>query len=346
MIIKFICRIFTATAAISMAPGAAAGDISELYRGKTVTILVGYGAGGAYGRTSLLLAAHLSKVIPGKPNIVVQHMPGAGGLKATNFFYNVAPRHGLNLLMPSEMTVVSELLQPEKVKFRSKDFTWLGRVFGQNATLAFRRDSGIKTLKDLTEKPASVASSGKGSPSFTVPAMLNGLLGTKLNIITGYRGSRNMQLAMEQREVQGVALGWTAWASARACWFKGGDRSFAVALVQSGLTRQKGIEHVPLVQDFLTTDEDKDVARLLATSSVIGRGLVLPPGAPKRLAKPLREAFNVTTRDVAFIKDAYRRGLLVDPLTGEQIQTMIDQTLALPKAIVQRARKMIFGRTR
>lgn len=340
---KLICALSAAATVALVATSAVAQDISDVYKGRTVTILVGYGAGGTYGRTSLLLANHLGRVIPGNPNIVVQHMPGAGGLKATNYFANVAPRNGLYLLMPPEMTIVSELLRPEKVKFKTTEFTWLGRVFGQNSTLGVRRDSGVKTLQDLMNKQVIVASSGKGSPTFLIPSMLNALLGTKLKIVTGYRGSRKMQLAMEQGEVQGIALGWTAWDSAKGDWFKGGDTSYAIALVQSGFSRQKGIEHVPMVRDFLRNDADKQVAQMLASASVIGRGLVLPPMAPRKLVKPLRAAFAAITKDKAFIKDAYKRGLLVNPLTGEQIQKVVNDLMSLPEATRKRARKIIFG---
>ncbi|MEE8334589.1 MAG: hypothetical protein V3R85_12140, partial [Alphaproteobacteria bacterium] len=163
---RFLIVALASTAALTIgATGATAQDISDVYKDRTVTILVGYGAGGTYGRTSLLLGKHLGKVIPGKPTIVVQHMPGAGGIKATNYFYNVAPKQGHNLLMPPEMSVVSALLRPKKVKFKVTEFTWLGRVFGQNTTLVVRRDSGIRSIKDLMKKQINVASSGKGSPT-------------------------------------------------------------------------------------------------------------------------------------------------------------------------------------
>lgn len=327
------------------AAGATAQDIADVYRNKTVTILVGYGAGGTYGRTSLLLGKHLGDAIPGKPTIVVQHMPGAGGLKATNYFYNVAPKNGLNLLMPPEMTVVSELLRPKKVKFRCKEFTWLGRVFGQNTTLVVRRDSGIKTLEDLKKRQINVASSGKGSPTFLIPTTLNSLLGTRLNPVIGYKGSQKMQFAMEQGEVTGVALGWTAWISGRPQFFEGGDKSFALPLVQSGYSRQKGIEHIPLIRELVKDETDKKVARLLGSAGVLGRGLVLPPGAPKNLVKPLRAAFDRITTQKAFVEDAHSRGLLVDPISGAKIQKVVNELMSLPASTVKRARQLIFPKS-
>jgi len=340
----------TAIAALSVATATtpiSAADISNVYKNRTVTILVGYGSGGTYGRTSLLLGEHMDKVIPGKPNMVVQHMPGAGGIKAANFFYNAAPKNGRTLLMPPEMSIVSELLRPKKVKFRCKQMTWLGRVFGQNSTIAVRRDSGVTSMADLKNKKITMASSGKGSPTFLIPTTLNALLGTKMKIIKGYKGSRRMQFAMEQGEVHGIALGWTAWISARPQWFKGmkkGKNNYAIPLVQSGYTKQKGIEHVPLIRDLLSNKGDRQVAMMLGSASVLGRGLVLPPGAPNKLVKPMRAAFAKITKNKAFIKDAYKRGLEVNPLTGKQIQKIVNDLMDTPKATVKRARALIFGK--
>ena len=342
---KSVTMVLSGIAALGLASvttSAVAEDVSDVYKDRTATILVGYGAGGTYGRTSLLLGKHLGAAIPGNPNMVVQHMPGAGGLKAANYFYNVAPKNGLHLLMPPEMTVVSELLRPNKVKFKCQEFTWLGRVFGQNPAFVVRRDSGIKTIKDLTKKQLNVASSGKGSPSFLIPTLMNALLGTKLKPVIGYKGSQKMQHAMEQGEVSGLALGWTAWISGRPHFFTGGDKSFAFPLVQSGYSRQKGIEHIPLIRELLNSEADKNVARMLGSAGVLGRGLVLPPGAPKRLVKPLRVAFASVNKNKDFIKDAHSRGLMVDPISGKDIQKVINKLMSMPASTVKRARELIF----
>ncbi len=337
-----IAGIAALTLGAALAIPAQAEPLGDFYKGKRITILVGYGAGGTYGRTSLLLGKHLGKVIPGNPTIVVQHMPGAGGIKAANYAYNAMPANGFNLLMPPEMSIVSELLRPKKVKFKTKDFTWLGRVFGQNTTVVVRRDTGVKTLEDAMKKQVIVASSGKGSPTFLIPTLLNALLGTKFKIVTGYKGSRKMQHATEQGEVHGVALGWTAWISAKPEWFRNGDKSFAIPLVQSGFKRQDGIKHVRMIREVLTNAEDRQIAEMLASASMLGRGLVLPPKAPKRLVAPLRAAFAAITKDKAFIKDAYKRGLEVDPIGGAEIQERVNQILAMAPATVKKARALIF----
>ena len=339
--------LFSFTPFVTSDAAANSKKVSKLYRGRTITILVGYGSGGTYGRTSLLLAEHFGKYIPRKPNIVVQHMPGAGGLKATNYAYNVMPKNGLNLFMPPEMSVVSAVLRPKKIKFKTEKFTWLGRVFGQNGAIVVRRDAGVTSFDMLKTKQVIMASSGKGSPTFLIPAMLNALLGTKMKIVTGYKGSRKMQLSVEQGETQGSAGGWTAWKSGRPDWFRGdigpNGNSKALPLAQSGYVPQKGIEGVPMIIDLIKDKEDKAVAKLLGSAAVLGRGLTLPPGAPLFLVEPLRKAFSKVVRDKKFVKDAYKRGLEVDPLSGPEIQKIVLDLMAIPKPIAKRARTLIFG---
>jgi tripartite-type tricarboxylate transporter receptor subunit TctC len=345
---RSVSTIISGIAALGFAglsTNAIAQSAEKVYKDRTVTILVGYSAGGTYGRTSLLLSEHLGQYVPGKPTMVVQHMPGAGGIKAANYFYNVAPKNGLVLLMPPEMTVASELLRPNKVKYKTREFTWLGRVFGQNTTLVLLRTAGITSLDQLKSREVIVGSSGKGSPTFLIPTLLNALLKTKLKIIIGYRGSKPLQLATEQNEIQGIALGWTAWTTGRPTWFEGGNKSRVVALVQSGYSRQKGAEHVPLISEFLDNADDKAVAKMLGSAGVLGRGLVLPPGAPSNLVNPLRAAFSEVTKDKAFIRDALRRGLLVDPLEGAEIQKVINELMSTPPSIVKRARQLIFPKS-
>ena len=349
-----IVKFFGLAFAICVASGpiseafASAKKAKSLYRGRTITILVGYGSGGTYGRTSLLLAEHMGKYVPRKPNIVVQHMPGAGGLKAANYAANVMPANGLNLLMPPEMSVASAVLRPTKVKFKPQDFHWLGRVFGQNNAVVIRRDSGVTSWGQMKTKQVIMASSGKGSPTFLIPRLMNSLLGTKMKIVTGYKGSKRMQLSVEQKETQGGAMGWVAWESGRPHWFKDGigpnGKSIALPVAQSGYTPQKGVEKVPMIRDLMKTETDKQIADLLGSASIIGRSLVLPPAAPQWLVPVLRKSFNKVVKDKKFYKDAYKRGLEVNPISGPKIAKIVSDLMAAPKAVQERGRKMIFGK--
>jgi tripartite-type tricarboxylate transporter receptor subunit TctC len=179
-----------AAASIAALP-ATANDVEKHYDGQTVTIIYGYGSGGTYGKTSLLLSRHLGKFIPGNPTVITQSMPGAGDLKAANYAYNAMPKNGLFLLMPPDMSMVSQVLRPKKVKYDARNFTFLGRVFGSNNLIAVRRDSGVTTLDQAIKKQVIMGSTGKGSPTFIVTSLVKGLVGAKFKIVTGYKGSTN-----------------------------------------------------------------------------------------------------------------------------------------------------------
>ncbi|MGA0314746.1 MAG: Bug family tripartite tricarboxylate transporter substrate binding protein [Alphaproteobacteria bacterium] len=320
-------------------------NLKSLYRGKTVTILVGYGAGGTYGQTSQLLSRHVGKAIPGKPNVVVQYMPGAGGIKAANYAANVMPGNGLNVFMPPEMTLVSEALRPKKVKFKTTDFNWLGRVFGGNQVMALRRDTGILSVADAKKKSVQVASTGTGSPTFLIPSMMNGLLGTNFKLVKGYKGSAKTTMSVEQGETLGMSNSWVSWTKNRGPWFKGGNKSFMVPIAQIGFSKEPDLPNVPLLTDLAQSETDKAAAAMLSTASIIGRGLVLPPNSSKALIKPLRGAFWKAVSSKAFKDDTTKRGLVYDPIKGEEIQAILVKTRSsLTKEVVVKAQKVVFGK--
>jgi len=320
-----------------------ADDIADMYSGKTVTIIYGYGTGGTYGKTSLVLSRHLGRHIPGKPTVITQSMPGAGGLKSANYAYNAMPKTGFNILMPPDMSMVSQLLRPEQVKYNAKDFIWLGRVFGSNNLIAVRRDAGVLTIDDAKKKQALMASTGKGSPTFIVTALVNGLLNTKFKIIEGYKGSHASKLSVEQGETNGISLAWASWRSDRASWFKG-DKSYMVALLQSGFTRDEEWPNVPIIQDLVSDPDAKSAADLIATSSLFGRGLALPPGAPSKIVEPLRKAFWDTMQSAEFKAEVEKTKLDYSPIKGEEIQKTVNKVLGMSPKAVAMARKAIFGK--
>ena len=329
-----------AAGAIAISP-AQADAISDFYKGKTMTLVYGFGAGGTYGKYSLMLAEFMSKHIPGNPKVVTQSMPGAGGLKAANFAFNVLPKNGLGLYMPLDSLVISELLRPDKVKFKSNQFTWLGNVVESNAVIVVRSDAGINKLSDLKSKQVIMASSGKGSQTFLMPKLLNALYGAKFKIVAGYRGSRKMQLSVEQGETQGVSLTWLAWSTARPEWFKKGG--FAKPIVQIGNAKDRELPNVPLFSDVVKSKSDKAIVAFMASMGPIGRGLAVPPGTPADRVKALRTAFDNVVADPAFIASAKKRRLQVTPLTGAQVQKIVNDALKVSPDTVKRARKLIMG---
>jgi tripartite-type tricarboxylate transporter receptor subunit TctC len=319
---------------------ATAETAAEFYKGKTLKIVFGFGVGGTYGKYSQILAQYLA-TYTGAEKVITQSMPGAGGIKATNFMYNVAKPDGLTLHMPPDTIVISELLRPKAVKYKSNDFQWLGTAIQSNSIIVLRTDAGIKKAEDLKTRQVIMGSTGKGSQTFLMPSLVNGVFGAKFKIVSGYKGSRKTQLAMEQNEVQGVALTWLSWKSAKEQWFTDG---FAMPVVQIGVTKEQDLPNVPMLAD-LVTGENKQIVNFMATMGPLGRGLTVPKGTPQDRVDFLRSAFAKTVSDPNFIVNAEKRKLRVKAATGLELQKIVNDSLKVSDETVKRAQALIFGKS-
>jgi len=322
------------------ATAATAETAAEFYKGKTLKIVFGFGVGGTYGKYSQILAQYLA-TYTGAEKVITQSMPGAGGIKATNFMYNVAKPDGLTLHMPPDTIVISELLRPKAVKYKSNDFQWLGTAIQSNSIIVLRTDAGIKKAEDLKTRQVIMGSTGKGSQTFLMPSLVNGVFGAKFKIVSGYKGSRKTQLAMEQNEVQGVALTWLSWKSAKEQWFTDG---FAMPVVQIGVTKEQDLPNVPMLAD-LVTGENKQIVNFMATMGPLGRGLTVPKGTPQDRVDFLRSAFAKTVADPNFIVNAEKRKLRVKAATGLELQKIVNDSLKVSDETVKRAQALIFGKS-
>ncbi|MDX1483770.1 MAG: tripartite tricarboxylate transporter substrate-binding protein [Alphaproteobacteria bacterium] len=337
---------FIAASAGALAPGAQAAGLGDFYKGKTITIYIGYGFGGTYGKYSRTMAEHLAKHIEGNPNIIVKSQPGAGGIKMTNYAYTAMPRGGYHWLMPPDTVVVSELLRPKKVRYRAKEFTWLGSSNQTNTIFVLRADSGVTKWQDMKTTEVVVGNTGPGSTSFLIPRMAKEMLGLKIKQVSGYKGSSKTILAMEQGEHQGTGFNWLAWSSKVSHWFKPGKdgKQFANAILQTGVWKDPDLPNVPMLRD-LVEEKHKPIVAFMATLGIIGRGLALPPGAPKEIVGPLRAAFDKMVKDPAYIADTKKRRLRVYPTPGADIQDFVTKAYANANPeVVAAARKMIFGK--
>ena len=316
---------------------------AQFYAGKQIKITIGFGFGGTYGKYSRMFAEHLGKYIDGNPTIVVQSMPGAGGIKAMNFAANVMPADGLNLFVPLDSGVLAQLLFAGKVKYDFRKFISLGTANQTNVIVVVREDTGIKKWEDLRDKQVVMGSTGRGSTGYLIPFAVNGMLGTKMKIISGYKGSSKTGLAVERNEVNGAAFNWLFWKSKYERWFKDEGR-FARAVLQVGHFRDPDLPDVPMLGD-LVDPKLKPVVALLDAGGLIGRGLAAPAGTDPARVKELRVAFAKMLADPKFLADAKKRKLRVIPSTGEQVQKAINDTLnnASP-AVVAQAQKVILGK--
>jgi len=322
-----------------------AASLADTYKGATVTLVIAYSMGGTYGQYAQLMAQHLRRFIPGDPNIIVQSMPGAGGLKGTNYAYRVMPKNGMFIFEPPDSIIISELLNPKAARYKSNEFIWLGNVAESNSVIAVTKASGVKSFADAQKREVIMGSTGKGSQTFLIPAMLNGVLGSKFRIVMGYKGAAGSTHAMELGETHGVSLTWTSLRKNRGRWFDDSPgKTKATPIIQVGFRKEKDLMDVPLAVDLAKTKEDKQIVNFMASLGPIGRGATLPPGAPKALVAPLRSAFDKMVADKRFRADAQKRKLTVDPKTGPEVQAIVADVLTMKPAVVARARKLIFGK--
>jgi tripartite-type tricarboxylate transporter receptor subunit TctC len=317
-------------------PAAAA----DFYAGKQMKITIGFGFGGTYGKYSRLFADHLARHIPGNPTIVVESRPGAGGIKAMNYAGNVMRNDGLNMFVPLDSGVLAQLIFADKVKYDMAKFISIGSANQTNVIVVLRSDTGIKKWEDLKAKEVIMGSTGRGSTGFLIPKFVNAMLGTKMKVISGYKGSSKTGLAVEQGEVNGAAFNWLFWKSKYDRWFKG-DSPHARAILQVGHFKDPDLPDVPMLRDLVSA-EHRPIVNFIGALGLIGRGLAVPAGTPMDKVAILRAAFDKMVIDPVFVADVKKRRLRVIAAKGAEIDQVIANSVKSAKpSIVAAARKMV-----
>ena len=310
--------------------------------GKTLKIIVPYGPGGTYDKYSHSFSRHLGKHIAGNPNIILQHMPGAGGTKAMNWHYNVAPNNGETMLMPLDNSVVNQLLRPKRVKYDARNFTWLGSSNQTNQVMIIRSDTGVKSWKDLRGRNTIAAAAGTAGFDFVAMNLYRSLLKFNLKIVTGYKGSTATTFAVEQGEAEANCNNWLAYSSKVPQWFKG-DKPFARAVVQLGVFRDPDLpESVPLLSDLVSNPKDKAAVDFASVAGLLGRGLVVPPKTSKATISMLRAAYDKMNVDGDFRAELKKKRLRLIAANGAEIQKIVNKAIneASPE-VVAHARTLI-----
>lgn len=316
-----------------------ADSVADFYKGKTVTLIVGYTSGGGYDIYARVLANHMGRHIPGNPTIIVQNMSGAGSLKATNYLYNVALKDGTVFATVGRGQAMEPLIGTSNTKYDATKFTWLGSGTDELSVCALMNTSPVKTWADVTKKPFTVAGEGSGSDPDTFAKMVKSLFGAKLRLISGYPGGAEMTLAIERGEVDGrCGWSWTSIKSTRPQWIK--DKKLNVLAVLS-LKRSEELPDVPSIFELATTDHQRQIIKLLVSRQLMGRPFVAPPNLPADRAAALRKAFMDTMKDPAFIAEANKRTMEVDPVSGEDIDKLLKEIYSSPKDIVEETKAII-----
>ena len=321
----------------------AAGDGAaqpEVFARKTITVTIGYTAGGSYDLYGRMIARHLGKHIPGTPTVIVQNMPGAGSLKAANYLYEVAPKDGTALGVIVESAALEQALANPAVQYDAAKFTYLGRVATSNNIFMQWHTAKVQSLDDARRMETSLAGTGPGSIADTVPRLLNALTGTRFKLVSGYPASSEAMLAMERREVDGASSSWTAVTVSKQNWLR--EKKIKIIL-QTTPERTAELPEAPSLGEIGNTPEDKQVFALYASGSAIGRSLLAPPGIAAERVQALRNAFQAMVVDPEFVADLQRTDVELSPLSGEQVAELVTRTLSVPAAVRERA-KLAFGR--
>ena len=311
------------------------------FAGKQVKLVIGFGFGGTYGKYSRMFAEHLKNHIPGNPNIIVESRPGAGGLLATNYAAKAMPANGLNYIVPPDSAVVVQLMRPKKAKFDMRKFTWIGSANQTNVILVVRSDTGIKKWEDMRKIAIPMGSTGLASTSTIMPGLVNNMLGTKMKIVTGYKGSSKTGLSVEQGENRGAAFNWLFWKSKYERWFQG-DKPFARAILQLGHFKDPELPNVPMMKE-VADKKYHAVLRFIGSLGLIGRGVAAPPGTPKAAIKVMQVAWEKMVKDPKFLADATKRKLRVIAADAATIQKAVNDAVAnADPATVKLAAKLAY----
>ena len=320
--------------------GGANQPASAFYPGTTVTIVVGSGAGGGFDTTARLVARHIGRHIPGNPTVIVQNMPGGGGLVAANHLFNAAVKDGTVIGLFHEAQVASQLTGSDGVQFDLRKFNWLGSSYVDPNVCLVRSDSSVQNFKDLVgaSLAVSVGGTGPGSNTYDAPRVLAAATGASLKAVSGYPTTNDVRIGVERGEIQGMCLGWESVKSASTQWL---DDKYARVIVQNGTERHPDLADVPLALEFAKDEDSKKLLRLVDAPGAMSKPFSMPPGVPEDRVTLMREALAATYADEAFLAEGRQMKLEFQPKTAAQIQAVLDDMLATPPDIVEKYRQIV-----
>jgi tripartite-type tricarboxylate transporter receptor subunit TctC len=314
---------------------------NDFYRGKTVTIIAGSSAGGGVDLYARLVAQRLSNHIPGNPTVIVQNEPGAGSLSAAHNLYSVAPRDGTQMAVTLAGALFDPLMNGRDLKdYDPRQFQYIGNADADASVCLVRRDAAVKQYGDLFTKQLLVAGTGPGSALVDDPVFERNLLGVKLKLVAGYRGSNEISLAVRQNEAQGVC--GLLWSSAK--------QQYPDVLQPNGLVKVLAEEdtklnpelqkfNVPLVVDFAKTNQQKELLGAFLEQGSISRPFFMPPGVPADRIQIMRKAFMETMKDPEVLAAAVKQQSDVAPASGEDVQALVRSIYSTPPDLVALMRK-------
>jgi tripartite-type tricarboxylate transporter receptor subunit TctC len=312
-----------ALAALLAVPDNTAQAAGDFFKGKKITFYVGYSPGGGYDTYARLTARHMGKHIPGNPKLIVKNKPGAGSLRLANELYTSLPKDGTAIGSIGNSLHLSELVGRPNIKFTATKFNWLGRITDGDTIFAIRPDAGVNSFADLKRKQVIVGVPGAGSATTLMFTVINNVLGTKLKLISGYKGSSGIRLAMERGEVDAIqSIIW----SVHGKWV---TRNKFKVLYQVPVKRLPSLKNIPSILEFAKTPAQKKLINFFASYVTVGRGAVAPPGLPKARVATLRAGYMGAMGDKALLAEVKKKKRRFKPMSGEDLQKVIAKAFDL-----------------
>ncbi|HEU0071656.1 MAG TPA: tripartite tricarboxylate transporter substrate-binding protein [Alphaproteobacteria bacterium] len=321
------------------APAAQAETPAEFYKGKTLNVIVGYPPGGGYDIYARVIANYYGKHIPGVPSVIVKNRPGAASLVSVNELYSVNPKDGLTIATFARSVAMDRLLGRPSTNFEPSEINWIGSANNEISICTVWHTVGIKSVQDLLTKEIVFGANAAGSESDTYPMILRNLFGANVRTVTGYPGASDLMLAMERGETQGrCGYTWSAAQATRADWLREGKLTVAL---QFSVEKHPDMPNVPTVMELARTDKERAALELILAGQAMGRPFAAPPGVPADRVQALRRAFDATMKDPAFVAEADKQKLELQPVSGEKIQQLVQKMFTASPDVVESARAAI-----
>jgi len=336
MVRSKIRAALAAIAALATVSTTTSADEAAFYRGKTVTVMIPSSLGATLGLYGRLVVDNIGKHIPGRPNVIIESRPGAGGAVGAAYTYNVAPKDG---------TFIAEVLAPSvtlpllhEVQFDGSKFQWIGSLVPRPAVISvWKEKTPAKTLEEAKSKTVIMGSSGQGSETFLIPTLMNHLLGTKFNVVTGYKGGAEINHAMERGEVHGRMQYWSGWTAGKPDWLR--DKKL-IHFVQYG-PAIKELPNVPSLKSLVKDEKAKQMITFLESANRIGIGFWVPPGTPKARVETLRKAFEAMMASAEFQAMAAKIRAPVEYVSGEELQKITEEAYRTPKPVIAELKSIL-----
>jgi tripartite-type tricarboxylate transporter receptor subunit TctC len=310
-------------------------DVAAFFRGKTLRLMVGIAVGSGYDINARLLARHMNAHIPGQPSIIVQNQPGAGSLTMTNALFNSGPFDGTAIGASFNGMPTTPLLQPAGVRFDPNKLIWLGSTNRETQVIYVWHTVPVASLDEVRSRELIVGAQAPGSTQYDYPMLLNHLFAFRFKVVTGYQSTAKINLALESGEVHGTLANWSTIKALSSHWLE--EKKVRI-IAQLALRKHADLAEVPLVLDLARSDTDRQALMLALARLEYGRPFFLPPNVPPARVAALRRAFDATMKDPAYLAEAEKLKIDVEPLAGEQVAALVEQVSRTAPDTVARVR--------